>query len=146
MVTITPNVRLCVHKSMAVALGIAIVKPDEPLLVKLCRFAKDHVIVRKNSTLGFAELYQGPMLSAVSEDNDSENGTESFHPDTSRDTLSDLQLSDAPEYLHKQIRKMLKTHSSMWDKPLESSEQRRLRLRLLQTLYPYGHNPTEQGR
>jgi len=115
MVTITPNVRLCLQKSMAVALGIAIVKPDEPLLVKLCRFAKDQVIVRKNSTLGFAELYEGPMLSAVSEDNDSENGTESFHPDTSRDTLSDLKLSDAPEYLHKQIRRMLKTHSSMWD-------------------------------
>jgi len=34
MVTITPNARLCRHKSMAVARGLAIVKPDEPFLVK----------------------------------------------------------------------------------------------------------------
>jgi len=34
MVTITPNIRLCRHKSMEVARGIAIVKPDEPFLVK----------------------------------------------------------------------------------------------------------------
>jgi len=100
---------------MAVARGIAIVNPDEPLLVKLCNFGKDQVIVRKNSTLGFAEPYQGPMLSAVLMDNDPKNGTESLHPDTSRDPLEDLDLSEAPEYVHKQIRYMLKTHSSMWD-------------------------------
>ena len=40
-VTITPNVRVCRHKSMPVARGLAIVKPDEPLLVKLCIFGKD---------------------------------------------------------------------------------------------------------
>jgi len=34
MVTITPDVRLCRPKSMAVARSIAIVKPDEPFLVK----------------------------------------------------------------------------------------------------------------
>jgi len=37
---------------MAVARGIAIVKPEEPFLVKLCNFGKDQVIVRKNSNLG----------------------------------------------------------------------------------------------
>jgi len=26
-----------------------------------------------------------------------------------------LDLSEAPEYMHKKIRDMLKTHSSMWD-------------------------------
>jgi len=61
METITPNARLCRHKSMAVARGLAIVKPNEPYLVKLCNFGKDQVIVRKNSTFGFAEPYQGPM-------------------------------------------------------------------------------------
>ena len=35
MDTITPNARLCRHKSMAVARGLDIVKPDEPFLVKL---------------------------------------------------------------------------------------------------------------
>jgi len=34
MVTITPNARLCRQKSMAVARGLAIVKPDAPFLVK----------------------------------------------------------------------------------------------------------------
>jgi len=57
MVTITPNIQLCRHKSMAVARGIVIVNPDEPFLVKFGNFGKDQVIVRKNSTLGFAEPY-----------------------------------------------------------------------------------------
>jgi len=115
MVTITPNARLCRHKSMAVARGLAIVKPDEPFLVKLCNFGKDQVIVRKNSTLGFAEPYQGPILSAVLDDSNPKDGTDTSSDDASRDPLEDLVLSEAPEYLHKQIRDMLKTHSSMWD-------------------------------
>jgi len=115
MVTITPNARLCRHKSMAVARGLAIVKPDEPFLVKLCNFGKDQVIVRKNSTLGFAEPYEGPMLSAVLDDNNPRDGTDISSDDASRDPLEDLDLSEAPEYLRMQIRDMLKTHSSMWD-------------------------------
>jgi len=115
MVTITPNIRLCRHKSTAVARGIAIVKPDEPFLVKLRNFGKDQGIVRKNSTLGFAEPYQAPMLSAVLDDNNPEGGADSSSDDASRDPLEDLDLSGAPEYLRKQIRDMLKTHSSMWD-------------------------------
>jgi len=55
MDTITPNVRLCRHNSMAVARGLAIVKPDEPFFVKLCNFGNDQVIFRKNSTLKCAE-------------------------------------------------------------------------------------------
>jgi len=98
---------------MAVARGIAIVKPDEPFLVKLCNFGKDQVIARTNSTLGFAEPYRGPMLSAVLDDNTPRGGTDNSSDDASRDTLEDLDLSEAPEYLHKQIRDMLKTHSSM---------------------------------
>jgi len=39
MVTITQNARLCRHKSMAVARGLAIEKPDEPFLVKVCNLA-----------------------------------------------------------------------------------------------------------
>jgi len=115
MLTITPNARLCRHKSMAVARGLAIVQPDEPSLVKLCNFGKDQVIVRKNSTLGFAEPYQGPMLAAVLDDNNSKDETDTSSDDASRDSLEDLDLSEAPKYLHKQIRDMLKTHSSMWD-------------------------------
>jgi len=114
MVTITPNIRLCRHKSMAVARGIAIVKPDEPFLVTLCNFGKDQVIVRKNSTLEFAEPYQGPMLSVVLDDNNPKDGTDHSSDDASRDPPEDLDFSEAPEYLHKQIRDMLKTHSSMW--------------------------------
>jgi len=115
MVTMTPNAQLCRHKSMAVARGLAIVKPDEPFLFKLCKFGKDQVIVRKSSTLGFAEPYQVPMLSAVLDDNNPNDGTDTSSDDASRDPLEDLDLSEAPEYLHKQIRDTLKTHSSMWD-------------------------------
>jgi len=113
MVTITPNVRLCRHKSMAVSRGLAIVKPDEPFLVKLCNFVKDQDIVRKNSTFGFAEPYQKPMLAAVLDDNTPKDETDTALDDASRGPLEDLDLSEAPEYLHKQIRDMLKTHWSM---------------------------------
>ena len=48
MVTSAPNARFCRHNLMAVARGLAIVKPDEPFLVKLCNFGEDQVIARKN--------------------------------------------------------------------------------------------------
>jgi len=54
-------------------------------------------------------------LSAVLDDNNPKDGTDTSLDDASRDPLEDLDLSGAPEYLHKQIRDMLKTHSSMWD-------------------------------
>jgi len=100
MVIITPSAWLCRHKSMAVARGLAIVKPDEPFLVKLCNFGTDQVIVRKNSTLGFAEPYQGPMLSAILDDNNPKDGTDTSSDDASHDPLEDLDFSEAPEYLH----------------------------------------------
>jgi len=77
--------------------------------------APDEVIVRKISTLGFTEPYQGPMFSAVLDDDSPKNGVDTSSADTSRDPLEDLDLSEAPEYLHKQIRDMLKTHSSVWN-------------------------------
>jgi len=58
------------------------------------------------------------MLSAVLNDNNPKDGTDTSSDDASRDPLEDLDLSEAPEYLHKQIRDMLKTHSSMWDETL----------------------------
>ena len=115
LIVLSQNHRSSQRKSVAVARGLAIVKPDEPLLVKLCNFGKDEVIVRKNSTLRFVEPYQGPMFSAVLDDESPKNGVDTSSADTSRDPLEDLDLSEAPEYLHKQIRDMLKTHSSVWD-------------------------------
>jgi len=38
LVTISPNIRLCRHNSVAVARGVVLVKPDEPFLVKVCNF------------------------------------------------------------------------------------------------------------
>ena len=81
----------------------------------ICNFGKDQVIARQNSTLGFAKPYQGPMLSAVLDDNNPKDGTDNSSDYASRDPPEDLDLSVAPEYLQKQIRDMLKTHSSMWD-------------------------------
>jgi len=112
MVVTTPNARLCRHKSMAVARGFAIVKPEEQFLVNLCNICKEQVIVRKNPTLGFAEPYERPMLSAVLDDNNPKDVTDTSSDDASRDPLTDLALSEASEYLHKQIRDMIKTRSS----------------------------------
>ena len=55
------------------------------------------------------------MLSAVLDDNTPKGDTDKSSDDASRDPLEDLDLSEAPEYLHKQIRDMLETHSSMWN-------------------------------
>ena len=61
------------------------------------------------------------MLSAVLDVKSPKDGADTSSADTSRDPLEDLDLSEAPEYLHKQIRDMLKTHSSMWDGTLSVS-------------------------
>ena len=61
----------------------------------------------------FAEPYQGPMLSAVLDDNNLKDGTDTSSDDASCDPLEDLDFSEAPEYVLKEIRDILKTHSSM---------------------------------
>jgi len=113
LVTISPNIRLCRHKSIAVARGVAVVKPDEPFLAEICNFGPDQTIVRKNSILGFAEPYQGPMLAAATDESTSTDAPEP-NPNTG-DPIDDVDLSEAPEYLHKQLREMLRTHSPTWD-------------------------------
>ena len=113
LVTISPNIRLCRHKSVAVARGVAVVKPDVPVLVKFCNFGPGQAIVRKNSILGFAESYQGPMLAAVTEHTPSLDASQQNL--TYGDPVKDVDLIEAPEYLHKRIREILRTHSFMWD-------------------------------
>jgi len=104
LVTISPNIRLCRRTSVAVARGVALVKPDEPLLVKVCNFGPDQAIVRKNSILGFAEPFQGPMLAAITEEKATQDTPTGEDTSLSDDPVEDLDLSEAPEHLHKQIR------------------------------------------
>jgi len=115
LVTISPNIRLCRHKSVAVARGVALVKPDEPFFVKVCNFGPDQAIVRKNSILGFAETFQGPMLAAITDDKATQDTPAGEDTSSSDDPVEDVNLSEAPEHLHKQIREMLHTHSAMRD-------------------------------
>jgi len=68
LVTISPNIRLFRHKSVAVARGASLVKPDEPFLVMVCNLVPDQAIVRKNSILGFEEPFQGPTLATITEE------------------------------------------------------------------------------
>jgi len=95
--------------------GVALVKPDEPLLVKVCNFGPDQAIVRKNSILGFAEPFQGPMLAAITEEKATQDTPTGEDTSLSDDPVEDVDLSEAPEHLHKQIREILRTHSAMWD-------------------------------
>jgi len=115
LVTISPNIRLCRQKSVAVARGIALVKPGEPLLVMVSNFGPGQAIIGKNSILGFAEPFQGPMLAAITEEEATKNRPTGQDPSTSDDPAEDVDLSEAPEHLHKQIREMLRTHSESWD-------------------------------
>jgi len=115
LVTISPNIRLCRHTSVAVARGVALVKPDEPFLVKVCNFGPDQAIFRKNSILGFGEPFQGPMLAAIKEEKETRDTPIGQDTSFSDDPVEDVDLSEAPEHLHKQIREMLRTHFAMWD-------------------------------
>jgi len=115
LVTISPYIRLCRHKSVAVARGVALVKPDEPFLDKGCNFEPDQAIVRKKSILGFAEPIQGPMLAAITDDKATQDTPTGEDTSSSDDPVEDVDITEAPEHLHKQIREMLRTHSAMWD-------------------------------
>jgi len=115
LVTISSNIRLCRRKSVAVARGVSLVKPDEPFLVKVCNFGPDQSIVRKNSILGFAKPFQGPILAAITEEKATQDTPIGENTSSSDDPVEDVDLSEAPEHLHKQNREMLRTHSAMWD-------------------------------
>jgi len=55
------------------------------------------------------------MFSAVLDDNNPKDRTDTSSDDASHNPLEDLDLSEAPEYPHQRIRDILKTDSSMWD-------------------------------
>ena len=118
LVTISPNTRLFRHKSVAVARGAALVKTDEPFLVKVCNFGPDQAIVHKNSIFGFAEPFQGPMLAAITDDKVIQDTPTDEDTSTSDEPVEDVVLTEAPEPLHKQMREMLRTNSAMWDATL----------------------------
>jgi len=120
LVTISPNIRLCRHKSGAVARGVALVMPDEPFLVKVCNFRPEQAIVRKNSILGFAEPIQGPMLAAITEEKATQDTPTGEDTSLYDDPVEDVDLSEAPEQVHKQIREMLRTHNAMWDSTFDT--------------------------
>jgi len=146
MATITPNIRLCRHNSMAVARGIVIVKPDEPFLVKLCNFGKDQVIVRKNSTLGFAEPYKGrcfpPFWMTT---------IQRMEPITHRTTRVVTHSRTPTSVRHPStctsrfVTCLIRLRLCGME-PLASSVLRSTPSSLLPTLFPYGPNPTAPGR
>jgi len=106
---------LCRNKQVAAARGVALFKPAEPFLVKVCNFGPEQAITRTNSILGFAEPFQELMLAAKTEEKktqDKPTGEDTLLPD---DPVEDVDLSGAPEHLHKQIGEILRTHSAMWD-------------------------------
>jgi len=115
LVTISPNIRLCRQKSVAVARGVPLVEPDKPFSVKVCNFGPDQAIVCKNSILGFAEPFKGPMLAAITEEKETQDPPTGDDTSSSDDPVEDVDLSEAPEHFHKQMREMLRTHSAMWD-------------------------------
>lgn len=115
LVTLQPNARLCRHKTMAVARGLATVKPDEPILVKMCNFGPDTAILRKGCVLAFAEPHLGQVLAAPTED----KGSSDPETEQPKPSLDDMNLDGAPQHLHAQIKSMLAKHGKMWDGTLE---------------------------
>jgi len=115
LVTISPNIRLCRNKSVAVARGVALVKPDEPFLGKVFNLGPDQAIFCKNSILWFAEPFQGPKLAAITDEKETQDTPTGEATSLSYDPVEDVDLSEAPEHLHKQSQETLRTHAAMWD-------------------------------
>jgi len=55
------------------------------------------------------------MLAAITEEKETQDTPIGEDTSSSDDPVEDVDLSEAPEHLHKQIREMLRTHSAMWD-------------------------------
>lgn len=112
LVTLQPNERLCQHKTIAVARGVATVKPGEPFLGKICNFGPDTVIIRKRPTVAFAKSHLGQVLTARAEERAPPSAAA---VEEARNALEDIDLHDAPDYLHQQIKDMLAKHGKMWE-------------------------------
>jgi len=140
LVTISPNIRLCRQKSVAVARGVSLVEPDEPFLVKVYNFGPEQAIVRKNSILGFAEPFQGPMVAAITEETATQDTPTGEDTSLSDDPVADVDLSEAPEHLHQQIREMLRTHFAMWDGTLGATKATEHAIVTPAMPSPSGHN------
>jgi len=55
------------------------------------------------------------MLAAITEEKATQDTPTGEDTSSSDDPVEDVDLSEAPEHLHKQLREMLRTHSAMWD-------------------------------
>jgi len=106
LVTISPKVRLGRHATVEDIRDVALVKPDEPFLVEVCYFGPDQAIVRKNCILGFAEPFQGPVVAAKAEKETTKKAPNGEDPSTSEYPVVDVDLSEAPEHLQKNMREM----------------------------------------
>jgi len=55
------------------------------------------------------------MLAAITEEKATQDTPTGEDTSSSDDPVEDVDLSEAPEHLHKKIREMLRAHSAMWD-------------------------------
>jgi len=60
------------------------------------------------------------MLAGIAEEKATQDTPTGDDTSFSDDLVEDVDLSEAPEHLHKQIREMLRTHSAMWDGTLRT--------------------------
>jgi len=60
------------------------------------------------------------MLAAITEEETTEDTDTCEDSSLSDDPVDDVDLSEAPEHLHNQIREMLRTDSAMWDGTLRT--------------------------
>lgn len=96
---------------MAVARGVATVKPDKSHLFKLSNFGPDMVIIWKGCIVAFVEPHAGQLLVALTEETDPPIGPVF---EKSRNALKEADLSGAPEHLHKQIKGIVAKHGKIW--------------------------------
>lgn len=116
LITMQRNARLGRLKTMLVARGIATVKPDELFLDKICNFALNIVIFRKGCSVATAEPLWGQVLTPPSEEQDL---PPTAAVEEARIVLDDIDLNDAPDYFHQQIKDMLAKHGKMCDGALD---------------------------
>lgn len=111
-VTLTPNAKLHRQHTLVVANGVMTIKPDEPVLIKVCNFGPTKKVLNKGTILAAAEAYEGPILVADLATDNVDND------DKASSSLEDIDHSAAPAHLHVQIRDMLSKHAKMWDRTI----------------------------
>ena len=159
------------RKQVAIANGVATIRPNIPFTVRIANFASVPTILQKNERVGIAipsstEVYAinfenkesqstevqpseegGGLGSLLQNDNDVKDGvhTQVANADAKRFDVEDIELNHVPAKMRRRIRKMLKPFSSMWKGGLGTVKVTKHRIPTVEDAKPVFSQPYRAG-